>query len=257
MKSLQADLSDLLVADLPVSAIRVSVMGSQRLSPAALELTTRTWRSAVERRPDLYDGVLCRLVNRRFEATRGLLVLERTSYSAYLASRAPDAVEQGFDQRADPLGLTVLVQARDGRILASRRSSFAEQNPHGLYFVGGYMEPPERDGEVAFPEEVAREVREEIGLELSPSSIRMLGLGYDPSFCYPEAFFLAKTDLEPDQVVEAASNARDAFEVGKLFWLDPREMFAAIRGTPGGDTWSFRAGTTLLQACGSHSEGIG
>jgi 8-oxo-dGTP pyrophosphatase MutT (NUDIX family) len=236
-----------LILDLPIDAVSAVVSGDYAPPPALAKCIERNWCETLARRPDQYDGSLCRLVDVEVVDGRAVLNLERTSFSAYVGTRSPDALNGVTGERADPLGLTVLVQTRDARLLVTRRSTAAEQNPGGLYFVGGYMEPPPADGQVAFAEEVAREVGEEIGVVLEPRELRILGIGYDDAFCHPEAFFLAITSLTAEDILAAARRARDASEADRIYFLSLNDLTAIPSEWIQHSTWSYRTGANLMR----------
>ena len=89
------------------------------------------------KRPGAYDGTLAGL--RKISGRHTLhLEIAPVSFSWYLATREP-SITPGWS-RADPLGTTSLITTPDRHVLVSVRSLMADQNPGGLYFIGGFAE---------------------------------------------------------------------------------------------------------------------
>jgi 8-oxo-dGTP pyrophosphatase MutT (NUDIX family) len=232
---------------LPVAAISARVAGEYSPSAELRRRIASNWSETLARRPDQFDGSMCRLRNVEVRDGGADLNFERTSYAAYLGTRLPAALEGLAEERADPLGLTTLILTVDDQVLITRRSPNAEQNPNGLYFVGGYMEPPAEDGSIPFAAEVAREVKEEVGISLTADQIWLLGIGYDGDHCHPEAFFLAQTILTSVEVLAATQSAPDAAEAGRYLFIDRNELLRLNEDCVDSSTWSFRIGVGLLR----------
>jgi 8-oxo-dGTP pyrophosphatase MutT (NUDIX family) len=204
------------------------------------------WEGFRQSRPNAFDGKLLRLRSFSFTESRANLVAQVTSFSAYITSRDPIFLERFPEsERADPLGLTVLLLGSDNRLILTQRSLNAEQNPGGLYFIGGYAEPNEFAGDLDIFDEACREVVEEIGLAQSEINERaLIGLAYDPVYCHPEMFFLVRANADAEAIIAASSSAVDRHEANRIFSAPFEKLlddsFDGGRVHP--RTWSFEKG---------------
>ncbi|MGR9138693.1 NUDIX domain-containing protein (plasmid) [Rhizobium leguminosarum] len=179
------------------------------------------------------------------------LMVERTTFSAYITSRSPEFTNVfPGSGRADPLGLTVLLVSRDGKLLLTQRSLSAEQNPGAVYFIGGYAEPPKIDGNVDLFSEAAREVREEVGVEdLDVKKAWVIGMAYDPVYCHPELFFLARSSLSEQEIAEKSTCAVDRQETHNLFFTPLESALSHNSGSLNNlpKTWSYERGVNFAR----------
>lgn len=212
----------------------------------------RVWDNFQQNRPNAFDGKLVRL--RSFIATgdAASVTVQGTSFSAYISSRHPSFLENFPDsERADPLGLTVLLLSADDHLIITQRSLTAEQNPGGLYFVGGYAEPALQNGEIDLFAEACREVEEELGLaNADPAKSRLIGLAYDPVYCHPELFFIVKSQATAEQILQAYNNADDRHEAHRVFSAPfdvvLKDEIEEIASQP--KTWSYIKGINFARA---------
>ncbi len=199
--------------------VRCKLAGSFEFDDAGRSEQLRVWSDFTRTRPSAFDGALLRL--KSFASAEGIAAIEaeRTSFSAYITSRPPSFSDEfATSGRADPLGLTVLLVSRDNHLVLTQRSLTAEQNPGGLYFVGGYAEPIARDGEINLFEEAAREVKEELGvLDVDPDRSWLIGLAYDPVYCHPELFFVVRAGHTAAEIVSLSQDADDRTEANSIF----------------------------------------
>ncbi len=190
------------------------------------------------------------MASHRVDGERLSISASRTCFSAYVATRHPSfASEHPHADRADPLGLTAIVLTADGNVMVTKRSLLADQNPGGLYLIGGYAEPGESDGPVDIFNEIAREVEEEIAVgDVSRSEAVAIGLAYDPVFCHPELFLLMPSKSTAADILSGADAAPDRNEASELLVYSVDDVlddigphkYAAL-------TWSFIKARKFLQ----------
>ena len=125
-----------------------------------------------------FDGALLRMADYRIEDGRLFVAANSTSFSAYVATRHPGFGDKyPHEARADPLGMTAIVLTADDGVIVTKRSLAADQNPGGLYLIGGYAEPAKDSDTVDLFQEVARDIAEEIAVsDLIRSASLLIGL---------------------------------------------------------------------------------
>jgi 8-oxo-dGTP pyrophosphatase MutT (NUDIX family) len=87
------------------------------------------------------------------------------------------------DGRAAAIGLSVAALVPGGRVLLGRRRADLPLDPGRWHVVPSGMLEPEPDPVAAA---VVREAREELGVDVDPAAVRMLGLGWDLARLRPE-----------------------------------------------------------------------
>ncbi|WP_017965488.1 hypothetical protein [Rhizobium leguminosarum] len=235
---------------IPVAHIDCHLFGNFQLQDRVEDVRKSTWAAVCAKRPAAFDGALLRMASYRVEGERLSIAASRTRFSAYVATRHPAfASEHPHADRADPLGLTAIVLTSDGKVIVTKRSLLADQNPGGLYLIGGYAEPGESDGPVDLFNEIAREVEEEISVgDVAPSEAVAVGLAYDPVFCHPELFLLMPSKSTAADIVSGADGAADRDEASELLFYSVDDILddngphknAAL-------TWSFIKARRFLQ----------
>lgn len=234
---------------IPVDRIECRLVGHFELSDAVEKTRNSIWQALRSKRPAAFDGALLRLADHRVENDRLILVANRTSYSAYVATRHPEfRDEHPHAERADPLGMTAVVLTADDCAIVTRRSLDADQNPGGLYFVGGYAQPTGGSDSVDLFDDAAREIAEEIAVsDLSRSESYAIGLAYDPVFRHPELFMLTVSRSTATDVLAGARDAPDRNEAAQLFahpLVDILDKEGPLANAP--KTWSFIKASAFL-----------
>lgn len=194
-------------------------------------------------RPGAYDGHLVGLQQLQTDRDQLTICGAPVLFSEYLATRDPHHSPEW--PRANPIGTTSMLMTSDGDILVSVRSLQVEQNPGGLYFVGGFTEFA-ADGSFDLFANAEREVEEETGLKL-PQAIAdttLIGIDYDDIFPHPEAFFLVQLTLSSAEL--AAHLRHHKHEEAEKFELLSQADFFAIQPADRLLTWSFQTGRQLL-----------
>ena len=128
-----------------------------------------------------------------------------------LALAGDDPLRRG-DGRVAAIGLSVAAVLRDGRVLLGRRRADLPLDPGRWHVVpSGMLEP----GPDPIAAAVAREAREELGVDVDPRAARMLGLGWDLERLRPEVCVALALAALPEgaggdefEVVEAFDAAR-------------------------------------------------
>lgn len=238
------------IFSIPADRIECRVTGSFQLLEPVEEARKLKWEALRSKRPAAFDGALLRMASHQFEGGRLIVSANRTSFSAYVATRHPAfSVEHPDADRADPLGLTAVVLTADGHVIVTKRSLTADQNPGGLYLIGGYAEPGTYDGPVDLFKEAAREVEEEIAVfDINRSASFAIGLAYDTVFCHPELFLLMPSKSAAADILRDAEAAPDRNEASQLLaypLTDVLDENGSQASTP--KTWSFIKARHFLQ----------
>lgn len=110
----------------------------------------------------------------------------------------------------------VVLRDREGRVLNVRK-----RDTHAFMLPGGKPEPGESAADCA-----AREVKEELAIELSPAALTLLGV-----FCTVaanEAGYALEATVFTHDFVEAALGAAPLAEIEEVAWLDPAAPRAGL-----------------------------
>ncbi|MCQ1574957.1 NUDIX hydrolase [Neorhizobium galegae] len=225
-----------------VDQIECHLFGVFRLSETVEETRKASWEALLTKNPAAFDGSLLRMADHRIDDGRLIVAANSTSFSAYVATRHPGfGREYPHAERADPLGMTAVVLTADDCVIVTKRSLMADQNPGGLYLIGGYAEPCKGSDTVDLFQEVAREIAEEIAVfDLTRSASFAIGLAYDPVFCHPELFLLTVSKSTAADILEGAKSAPDRNEAAQLLaypMIDVLDEDGPLATAP--KTWSF------------------
>jgi len=234
---------------IPVDQIHCRLAGEFELSEIIEAERKSGWDRFLARHPAAFDGRLLRMAAYGIENGRLTITANSTCFSAYVVTRhAGFAEEHPQAERADPLGLTVVLITADQQVIVTKRSLTAEQNPGALYLVGGYAEPAAGEETDLF-EEAARELAEEIAVtDLDRSESFAIGLAYDPVFCHPELFLLTESRSSAAEILDGAHHAPDRNEAAELFASPLSDILNGDDFLPGAPrTWSFLKAQSFLQ----------
>lgn len=234
---------------IPVDHIDCRIAGAFHLAEAVEAEQKSGWDRFLARHLAAFDGQLLRMAAYRIENGRLNITANSTCFSAYVVSRhASFAEEHPQADRADPIGLTVVLMTADQQVILTKRSLTADQNPGGLYLIGGYAEPAASEGIDLF-DEAARELAEEVAVtDISRSASFAIGLAYDPVFCHPELFLLTASGSTAAEILDGARHAPDRNEAAELFASPLSDILNDddfLSGTP--RTWSFLKAQAFLQ----------
>jgi len=212
--------------------------GRLSLAPSARVLIDRAWqrylRTSGEAGIMVYNGVLFRL-DGFVQTENGLrLMLSDTDFRECIGTASAEfrSVFPGLP-RANPLAVSVALVTEEGKIVLEKRSrSDSRRRPY--HVIAGYME---RDLDGAKPHPFAaleREVSEELGVSLDPSSLIATGLiraRYGSEIC-----FLCRLPFSFARLVKMQSGQETDSEIETLEGLEdsPRAM-AAFLAAHGGD----------------------
>lgn len=208
------------------------------------------WESHKIRYPSAFDGPLLGLVEVNNQTTKELpLLVKRTSYAQYIATREPSfEIECPGVERANPIGMTIVLLSADDKVVVTHRSAAVDQNAGRPYFVGGYVEPPAHQNlSGVICANAAREIEEELGMK--SLAVIIIGMARDPFYCHPELFAVSRVPVRAVDIPEVWRSARDRHEASQLSLLPISELFANSEQVlfPAGVTWSFSAATSLLK----------
>ena len=196
-------------------------------------------------RKEAYDGRLVGLPRLEISGNQLILTAVAVRFSEYLATRDP--AHTASWPRANPVGTTSILITQDNHIVVSVRSLKAEQNPGGLYFVGGFSEYDAQDNFDIFVN-ARREIEEETGLNLNEvlTEITLHAIDYDDIYPHPEAFFIARLNLSAWEL--QAHLQYHHHEEAEKFELISKETFLSLNESDRLLTWSFLTGRKLIAA---------
>jgi 8-oxo-dGTP pyrophosphatase MutT (NUDIX family) len=124
---------------------------------------------------------------------------------------------------ANPLGVSCALETSDGWLLLGRRNDSVAYYPNRIHPFAGSMDPRGNPSPNVF-DEIARELREEIGLQLSDlAEMRCVALIEDTLLHHPELMFTVRTfrtrgevearlDVSEHEHVEAVRCQRESLE---------------------------------------------
>lgn len=242
----------------PRASIECVMVSTPEARAEFLRHKDAVWRAHVRRNPSAFDGKLLGLdAIRRSTPDHLLLAVRETSFSDYVATRDPSYRESSFGvARASPIGITSVVVSSDGVAVVTKRSEKADQNPGMLYFVGGYAEGV--SDEVlpdAIGENAVREIEEELGIG-GVTSLTVLGVAVDRTYCHPEVFLVANVVADIHAIAESWRRARGRDEASSLM---PEPMTNLLRDQPivvaAPRTWSYEAAVYFLRRNWSIDDG--
>ena len=177
-------------------------------SPEEIASIDRTWEERLlecqKTGVPLFDGSLFRLQAHHLHD--GILTLDfsNTTYKEYVGTRAASyARTHHRSELANPLAVCAVVRTSDAKILVEKRSG-ADVYVGRYHVIGGYADRNKDLRASSFNpfDAIAREVNEETGLALSPSSFICSGLAYDVLTPHPELCFVAQAP-HSHEVLEA------------------------------------------------------
>ena len=220
-----------------------------------LELISRKnelWEKIISRHPDTFDGELLGLGSLN-KTNRGVeFECYKTTYSSYISTRDPEfELIYPHLQRANPLGVTVVAISKDEKVLVSKRSNLAEQNPGALYLIGGYASYSEVPEKVSLIEDGIRELNEETGIvSIERAACCLLGIAYDPVYCHPEVTLVVRYGNTYDEICEQLSAAPDSNESECLYGVPVKaivqdDLPAELRNI--NRTWSYETSCSFFR----------
>ena len=145
---------------------------------------------------NLFDGPLCRL--ERIVATPEHLHVELSAitYRWFFGTNGRHAQ---YEPRANALGTSAALVSSDGWLVFGVRSQAVGLYPGRAHPFGGTLDPTANPDLLS---EMARELREEIGLEADDiAELRCIGIGEDPLLRQPELLYLARSHRSQDELV--------------------------------------------------------
>ena len=228
--------------------------GAHRVArPGDQTYIDRVWQDTLEQARrmgiPLYDGELFRLMS--FEPRSGQLglYLGDTTYKEYVATRAPEFYrERSEEELAQPLAVCAAVVTQDDRILIERRQR-SEVGIGRYHVIGGFFEQDEDvgpDGPSPF-QAMAREMREEIDLEINPWEFLVLGLACDLRTPHPELCLTVSTKMSFGQVARRVPRDGEVLELESV-GADSAALGAFLLENHGNLTPSGEACLTLYGA---------
>jgi 8-oxo-dGTP pyrophosphatase MutT (NUDIX family) len=198
------------------------VAGTFQPDAVARQRIARAWRRAARPGVQLFDGPMCRLERMVRRAGRLVLEISPTSYKAFVGTNMAHGERP---PRADPIGLSVALESRDGRLLLGRRNRRVAYYPGHIHPFAGALEPA---AEVDVFAEARRELREELGLaDGEVWGLELRQVVADRKLRQPELIFLARCRLTAARVARRL----DRTEHSALVALTRAQVPAALAGS--------------------------
>ena len=209
------------------------------------------WRSYRVEYPLAFNGSMLKLLEiEHCSQEEFRLVVEPTTYAEYVATRSPEFdITYPESERANPIGMTIIVLSSDNKVVITRRSATVEQNPGLPYFVGGYVEPS-MSGELdrIVCDNAARELEEELGVRNTDNMI-IAGMAMDPYYSHPELFAITRLGLPSTEIPMTWNKAQGRHEASELLLLPVQKLLSESNESlfPEDVTWSFKVGSFFLR----------
>src|SRR5262249_4475908 len=154
-----------------VHQLRLTEVEAPQLSPEDEVARDRVWNQAVEANRSLFDGPVVACAGVEWERPGTLVVSwARVTYRHYALRRVP-----GNTSWLPSLFVAVVQPTDRGRVLVGRMSS-STAAPGRWQLPGGSVEPPEEYAaldEAGLRRHAARELAEEIGVDLAAEELRL------------------------------------------------------------------------------------
>jgi hypothetical protein len=170
--------------------------------PAEVEAAIESaWRQALQKPGAvLFDGPLIQLQSWRIEAGRLCLVLGHTSFKRFVGTHLiPGDLAERFGPRvrANPLGLSAVLQSADDFLLMGRRNAQVACYPHRVHPFAGSATDADVFGQMR------RELFEEVNLGQGDiAQMRCIGLAEDQTIHQPELIFFVRSTLRRMQITD-------------------------------------------------------
>ncbi|MEU9026622.1 NUDIX hydrolase [Streptomyces sp. NPDC048383] len=153
-----------------VSCLRLAEGAAPALSPDVEAARDRVWESTVRGNPAMFDGPVVACVElQRVDPDTLFLRWAAVTYRHRVLRRVPGA------EALPSLFVNVVQPTHEGRVLMGRMSSWTA-TPGRWQFPGGAVEPPGADEVLDEPSlcgQAARELVEEIGVDVEPKRLRL------------------------------------------------------------------------------------
>lgn len=191
-------------------------------SPEATEEIGKTWESQVlncqEYGLTIFDGSLFRLNRYALKEGKMLLELGDTTFREYVGTSISDFYNMHPGVWvADPLAVCIALVTDDRRILVEKRTTLTRYRAP-FHVIGGFMER-EKDFCHGRPDPflaITREVKEELGIRLSPEDPVALGLVRNLWVRHPEIVFFCELKESFENVKEIFAQSTTDDEIDQL-----------------------------------------
>lgn len=192
-----------------VSEVEISIKGKYKPGKVLKKYIKDTWNSFTQKYPKAFNGAMIGLFKWDTNKHKLLLSMRYVDYASYVATRNANFTSKFPNcDRANPLGITIVIFTSDGKIICGRRSVHLDQNPGKLYFVGGYL-----TGEI-LEKSVLTEIKEELNIDQKDVKIVSAHcLAYNTVFYHPEIFVKVVLFITGSIVREKYPKAKDAGEI--------------------------------------------
>jgi len=211
----------LLSGNWDISKIKTQIDGTYQPNIKLMEHIHKVWKKHIKKYPKSFNGPMARL--KKWQENNGVLTLsfEETNYASYVATRNKDFINKFLDiNRANSLGITIIVSTSDNKYIVGKRSLFTDQNPGKLYFIGGYVQTNiSKYNQNILKNSIINEVKEELNVDKKYiDKITAKCLIYNKVFYHPEIFIIVNLKVSSNFVIKKYPFANDANEIEKLFF---------------------------------------
>lgn len=226
------------------SKILLNLKGKYKPEPRLRKYISDCWSKYIERYPKTFNGPMARLLAWKSDKSELKLFLEKTDYSSYIASRDADFTNKFSEKdRANPLGVAIIITTSDHKLIVGRRSLLADQNAGRLYFIGGYLHVGGASKRVNLLEQtVISEIKEELNIDKKNiASMFIKCLAYETIYYHPEIFVSVQLRVDSNKIGEIWYKAKDSREIDKLFFYDKDDLIKRYKNNklPYEKTWGF------------------
>lgn len=220
------DCQILLCSEIAENKIRITYTPvSREYSKEEREEIESEWNDAIakykERPGAIFNGNLFSLISWSLECGELHINLGNTNYKEYVGTRNNKRKSiPGKSSPSNPLAICASLITTDGYMVIEKRNGGDVYNDY-FHVIGGFMDRDMDIGEnntITPFYSIAREIKEELGILISPNAGKTIGLVYDRRTPHPELCFTFYIDKSLDETIKQIKFHNNS-EVGYVFGL--------------------------------------
>lgn len=211
----------LLLGNWDISKVKTKIKGTYLPNKKIKKHISKNWNNYIKKYPQAFNGQMARLIKWQEKDKLLNLQFELTDYATYVATRDKNLIHSySPSDRANPLGITMIILTSDNKYIIGRRSLLADQNPGKLYFIGGYIQTDiSQNKKNILKNSILNEIKEELNLDKKHiDKITVKCLAYNQIYYHPEIFVEIKLNISRNIVNKKYRQAKDTKEIDKLFF---------------------------------------